>query len=116
MGGEVERFDKNDALPTCGHVSIPRSCFTCGTGRFADQADEKARPAHGYNGWANGAAYCICGHTFDSVEELDRHVIPPGRRSDATNADLSADQPATGLRGHRDDESASGARDGVGDE
>lgn len=29
---------------------------------------------------------------------------------------MSADQPATGLQGHRDDESASGARDGVGDE
>lgn len=26
---------ENDA-PTCPHVTMPRSCFTCGTGRFAD--------------------------------------------------------------------------------
>lgn len=40
---------------------------------------EKDAPTHGYAGWRDGAAYCACGRTFDSVQELERHVIPPGK-------------------------------------
>ena len=31
-----ERSTENDVKSTCPHVTIPRSCFTCRTGRFAE--------------------------------------------------------------------------------
>lgn len=33
------------------------------------------RIEHGYDGWADGAAHCACGQTFDSVQDLDRHIL-----------------------------------------
>lgn len=29
---------------------------------------------HAYDGWVDGSAHCTCGRTFDSVQELERHI------------------------------------------
>lgn len=75
---------ERDGYKKCGdltsHAFHPWGEFDewmCG-GRGTRSPRPAARP-HGYDGWTDGSAYCLCGQTFDSVQDFNRHIgFPPG--------------------------------------